>query len=403
MTDSEEVLRRGDLLVTPDVLPLVNRIVSHSFEGELRFEAWALDDYLRFLEFAVFHERIILGSGEFESPLSAELDNTSVLNDLTQRWVPTGLLRLEDQLHEQLQSSGVLASANLTVHDFSPRELFDRYLENAEHLQDRVRETERDLRGLRLRSPLRREMAALSLALEVGPSLYTAAAAREAQLPYAISEWEAAAINPVEAVEATLGAGIASRLHQTLNAGILSELQRLAAFGATTPYPSTPVASQIVSESNSPEDLCRIALQLRREYAAFRKVAAQLDAELLNPDTTTRRKLKIRREVETMASALWPEQKPVFRKEALDLACVIPLLPVATSSAGATKLAITALDKPVDVLLSWFRKRRVRLLLRSKRRWLASADLQRKLTSIFGIPLTVVKNGVRELREQRGA
>jgi len=110
-----------------------------------------------------------------------------------------------------------------------------------------------------------------------------------------------------------------------------------------------------------------------------------------------------RREVETMASALWPEQKPVFRKEALDLACVIPLLPVATSSAGATKLAITALDKPVDVLLSWFRKRRVRLLLRSKRRWLASADLQRKLTSIFGIPLTVVKNGVRELREQRGA
>ena len=105
--------------------------------------------------------------------------------------------------------------------------------------------------------------------------------ASESRTPFHISEREAANLRPRESVEDALSAGVIAALKQRLDSGAAADLERLENIGAPVVFPRTPIAAQILEHSDKPDDLLRVALDLRQEAKHFRASLRQVEEEAL--------------------------------------------------------------------------------------------------------------------------
>jgi len=399
-------LRSGDLLITPYAFPLADHVVQASEQGELFFVPYFADQLLEFLECVILYDRLVVGSCHVESEHAQEVLRGAVF----ERWAPGRVIsehypvaQLADPLYDRLTTAGILAEELIRL-PVAARDLFDRQLASSAVLRQGVNDLEERLRTEEQDPELRSELAALIAWTDVGRPLYLAEAARVAGVSHHLAWWEAARVEAVEKDEGQIFKSIVSRLADRLANAARAELQRIESLGGRTPFPETPIAWEVISNASTAESLIDVALQLRDEYSAFRRHTQQLEAELRSDDITTAKKVKIVASLDRVVEELWPSERRGLRREFIDAVSIVAALPTALPSnipsfAGTIGSIIS---QPIDVLLRAFRRRRYRVMFRSKRRFMRGKGSVAQFAKVFRLPPDIVQTGIdRELERHR--
>ena len=137
-------------------------------------------------------------------------------------------------------------------------------------------------------------------------------------------------------------------------------------------------------------------MQLRQEYAPFRKYMQKLDAELRSDDSSVARHVRIVEEIEAVTNDLLPAQRKGLRRSVIDSVSFVAGLPaiVPGSIPAAASLANTIMSRPIDALIAGMRRRRYRVLFRAKRTFLRSKRATKKLASLFDVNEEILRRGL---------
>jgi antitoxin component of RelBE/YafQ-DinJ toxin-antitoxin module len=358
-------------------------------------------EFLNFLELVVLNERIIVGDYPVFKDLDPDVLKSPAAGKISNVYGLKGDLNIGQKALDRLTEQGVLYDVELYSDDVSPRDYLTRHLSLSDELQDSLHDTSVFLRKYEPDRSIADELAMAEMNWNFGVPMFLSELAREAQLPFRLTRHEMRRVAWAEKLEIRLQRGVVARLADSLNEGARKELDQLAELGGHTVFPQTPISWQIVAESNGPEDLVQVALQLRDEYRKFRRRMVELEAELADEQTSLKRKIKLKKQVDAMAGELWPTQPTGIRKEATELSGLLNALPAAVDAAtlgGVTGLTQYVLSRPTDLILKLLRRRKVRVLLNSKRTFLRGANWTGKLANIFNIP----QEDVREALFQAG-
>lgn len=386
---------RGDLLITDDAFPSIDTILDTNKRKQLRFSASAMTDYLRLLESVVLYERIVVADCQIQSNMAEAVEQSRAWHLWTGRISSRGKLRIHDGVQAALASEGVLVKQPVSIPGSSTRQLFERQFSISPILRRLVKTRVHEMRNDEPDPKLREEVAFLSVWTEIGEPLYVSEAALQSRVPFLLAPWEVHRVQPIETFERRVHADVIASLRDRFAGGASAELEKIAAIGGRTIYPSSPIAWQIVSASTSVEDLCTVALQLRREYASLRQRLIEIDTELQAEGVSVARKARIARELDALTEALWPSARRTLRKETIEVASVIGALPLSTTAPITTfaKIVGALASKPVDTLLEIVSRRRYRVLFRAKREFLKGAFWSQKLADILNVDSAIVVRG----------
>ena len=386
---------RGDFLLPPEALPEPDNIVStHSETKKVEFRPDVLQDYLSFLELVVLNERLIVGSYNVFADLDSVLKDSNAFSPLFTRYYLRGSLNLSEEMLKLLRGRAILCEVHLGLPDSSPQSQVLKHLPLSNQLQSMFDENRDFSKHYEKDKSVIEALALASLASDVGMPLHLSEFAWRAQLPYQLTPQQISAISSVERVESRLRKSVTTQLISSLNEGARQELERLA-LGNRTVFPKTPISSQIVMNSSRPEDFPLIALQLRDEYSDFRKQMIDLETELLSEEASLKRKLKLQRHVDLLAAELWPTNQRGMRKEATELSNILNVLPLNTLDIRSiAKLTQYILDKPAELLIRLIRRRKVRVLLKTRKEFLESKGWPSKLAEVFELPKRVVEDSL---------
>jgi hypothetical protein len=294
-----------------------------------------------------------------------------------------------------LMEKEILFKVQLGLTDSSPQDHVLKHLPLSDRLHRRLDETRDFSKHYEKDKDVVEALALACLSSEVGMPIHLSEFAWRAQLPYSLTPQQILAVSDIERVELGLQKSVITHLAGSLNEGARRELDRIAELGVRTVFPETPIAGQIVMDSNRPEDFLLIALQLRDEYKTFRKEMIELESELLSEDATLKRKLKLHRQIDLLAAELWPNNQFGIRKEAVELSNILSISPLDTLSVvSVAKLTKLILDKPSELLLRLIRRRKVRVLLKTRKKFLQSKGWPTKLAEVFQLPKSVVKDAL---------
>jgi hypothetical protein len=392
--------QRGDILLSSLSVPRADsiRVVRNS---KPKLNPFFLLEFLNFLELVVLNERIIVGDYPVFKDLDPDVLKSPAAGKISNVYGLKGDLNIGQKALDRLTEQGVLYDVELYSDDVSPRDYLTRHLSLSDELQDSLHDTSVFLRKYEPDRSIADELAMAEMNWNFGVPMFLSELAREAQLPFRLTRHEMRRVAWAEKLEIRLQRGVVARLADSLNEGARKELDQLAELGGHTVFPQTPISWQIVAESNGPEDLVQVALQLRDEYRKFRRRMVELEAELADEQTSLKRKIKLKKQVDAMAGELWPTQPTGIRKEATELSGLLNALPAAVDAAtlgGVTGLTQYVLSRPTDLILKLLRRRKVRVLLKSKRTFLRGANWTGKLANIFNIP----QEDVREALFQAG-
>ena len=384
----------GDFILPSEALPEPDIIVSSQSETrEVEFRLDALRNYLSFLELVVLNERLIIGHYDVLSDLDSTLKDSKAFSALFTRYYLRGSLNLEEEMFKVLIGKEILFDVQLT--GSSPQAQVLKHLPLSDQLHNMLDEHRDFSEQYEKDKDVVEALALASLASEVGMPLHLSEFAWRAQLPYLLTTQQLSAVSSVESVELRLRKSVVTQITKSLNEGARRELERIAELGDRTVFPETPISCQIVMNSSRPEDFLLIALQLRDEYRDFRKQMIDLETELLSEEASLKRKLKLQRHVDLLAAELWPTNQKGMRKEATELSNILNILPVNTLDIKSiAKLTQYILDKPAELLIRLIRRRKVRVLLKTRKKFLESKGWPSKLAEVFELPKRVVKDSI---------
>jgi len=134
-------------------------------------------------------------------------------------------------------------------------------------------------------------------------------------------------------------------------------------------------------------------MQLRDQFLKFRRNMLELETELYDEDVSIGRKLKISKEIQTLAAELWPDQKKGYYKETLDITGFLVTIPNAeVSMAGMLKLLKGS--SSVEMIMRAFRRRKIRILLKTKRQFLRTRSYKTRISSIFDVSPESVRESI---------
>jgi len=395
---SGEKLRRllAGAVVLPDGFQNGADFIVVRFQtGKTRFSASSLVRFLSFLELAVFHERLIFGSMEFEVDLEPELFTDDLIAYTQQKWAPKGTLDISANAISRLQEEGALLRRQLPKLDESPRELLLRFSALSPALLKAQEVEKRD--GFDDLLPVLsehqwKELGHYLAMVEYGEALVASEYSRECGVPFHHEDTKE--LRLTEEAELSTREGVLSMLRNQLSRGARAELDRLSRLGTVCMFPRTPVALQILRRSREPEDLIESCLDLREEWAGFRRQMIEIEEQLLSEDITLARKLRLLSSLEAAASEVW--KQPLaggLRQVIKEISGLVPLLSSAIASPvpGSTASAVRAiLGLPVETILRALRRRKLRVLHEAKKGFLQSAGLSTHLAEMFEVPQEVV-------------
>ncbi len=408
----------GDIFFTELAFPLDTILVGLPELGhKIRLDIESLRKYLAFLELIVLTERIIVGS----APTSEQtLSDKDIFNQIIRITSPDSQFEplertfrefLKDELgiyylRPQLRIVAALREDLVRHHIIidhvklnteglpTPVALTQRYMNIVSDIRARFESHIGEMVGYGYETDEAEKMALAWLTDEFGCPMYISEACRRLGLPYYLSRWEAQLVSPYEKKETAVMSNIAMTLKEKLDEGARKELEMLSRFGVKIVLPQTPIAAKILGESNSPEDLGRVALQLRDEYASFRCEMASLQEKLIAENTTLEESIKVRRRVESLAKELWPENREGWQMNLVPISdllnCILNEVPNVRldSIAGITGHVISL---PYKLLMTAIRRRKIRLFLSAKKNFLHSANWTQKIAKIFDLSYEDVK------------
>jgi len=219
----------------------------------------------------------------------------------------------------------------------------------------------------------------------------------------AIDELNKARLKHADRIEAVIRKGVIATLRERLDAGARRELERLEAIAGPTVFPRTPIATSIIHDSAGPEDLLRIALELREEFTGFRQAMRELETELFSEETDLRHRIRILNDIEGISRELWPTPRDGFRASFVEATGLITKVADLTPGSTVTQLNLIAqiLSKPVEAVLRGIKRRKIRVLLQAKRDFLKSKRHTDKIKEIFRLTDRQVSTAIESVAESK--
>jgi hypothetical protein len=388
----------GDVLFSLHGMPNGGILYWKDFDNKRKGHKISIDnlkDYLKLLELLVLFERVIVGtfpSFEMELPESGtDIENVeNILHDYIQLYRVAPVLSLEEDLRKRVKGTGIIVDAVLENKQIPPpNELVERYMNIDKYLVDEFNE-DRELikQGYGVEDGLAARMAAAVLAIHYGGPTYISEFCRLAGITYWLHEREAKMLANQQILEYSTRTQVIGALKESLDIGARKELENIEKFGINTVFPESPIASSIIKESNRPEDLNIVALQMRDKFSNLRHYFNEIQKEMINEDASLEKKMKLYKEIETMRNELWKKEGEGWDTILIQTTNLIHIVAEASTTSIVNSLpAISAylLGQPYALIRGAIRKRELRVLLDSKKDFLRSRNYIQKIAGIFGI------------------
>jgi len=396
--------KAGDVLFSTKALPKGGVLYWKDFDKKgkgCRISIDGLKDYLKLLELLVLFERVVVGRcPSFRVELTEnEFDSEgvkNVLHDYIKLYRVVPALSLGEDLRNRTKEKGIIVDTVIENEQIQlPNELVKRYMTIDRSLKDKFEKYCSDIKvGYKIEGGLAARVAIAVLAPLYGGPLYVSEFCRLAGITYWLDESEGEMIGNQENMESFARRQVIGALKGRLDSGARNELEKLEKFGVSTIFPESPIASSIIRESNKPEDLNRIALQMRDKFSKLRYHMNSLQEEMVNENTSIEQKVKICAEIEMMCNELWQEKGEGWRAilnsttGLLNAAIGAAIMPNVSSIQGIVEYL---LNQPYELIRRAMRRRKLRVLLEAKRNFLRSNNWTGKIASIFRLPIEEVR------------
>lgn len=390
--------KTGDVLFSSQALPKGGVLYWNDFDNKgkgCRISIDGLKDYLKLLELLVLFERVVVGRcPSYEIELKAnEFDSKgveNVLHDYTQLYRLVPALSLREDLRSRTKEKGIIVDAVIENRQIQlPNELVKRYVPIDRSLKDKFEEYCGDIKvGYKIEGGLAERLAVAVLANLYGDPLYVSEFCRLAGITYWLSKREEDMLANQEKLESSARTQVIGALKESLDMGARKELEKIEKFGVTTVFPESPIASSIIRESNKPEDLNIVALQMRERFGDLRRHMNAIQEEMLKEDMSIEKKIKMCAEIEKMCNELWKEKgggwNTILNQTTglLHAAMGASVMPSINSLTG---IVLYLLHQPYESIKGAIRRRKLRVLLESKSDFLRSKNCTGKVASIFGL------------------
>jgi|GEM_PF-2761834 len=388
----------GDVLFSTQALPKGGVLYWKDFDNKgkgCKISIDDLKDYLKLLELLVLFERVVVGrcpsyrveltANEFDSQ-----DVNNVLHGYTQVYRLVPALSLGKDLRNRTKEKGIIVDAVIENGQIQlPNELVKRYMTIDRSLKNKFEEYCSEIKvGYKIEGGLAERLAISALANLYGGPLYVSEFCGLAGVTYWLSKREEDMLANQEKLESSTRTQVIGALKESLDIGARKELEKIEKFGVTTVFPESPIASSIIRESNKPEDLNIVALQMRERFADLRRHMNAIQEEMLKEDMSIEKKIKMHVEIEKMCNELWKEKGGGWNTI---LNQSTSLLHAAMGASGMpsinslTGIVLYLLHQSYESIEGAIRRRKLRVLLESKSDFLKSKNCTGKVASIFGL------------------
>jgi hypothetical protein len=402
----------GDTLFTATSIPEGEVIFwkDSKHKKDYTLHIGSLRNYLELLELLILNNRIIIG---YEHPYEVRLtpkewDNKDIRlliemeSGLFRR---VGVYSLKEQLEVMVKGKDIIIEAIVTDKEVqTPDKLVDRYLSIDQSLQKRHESNMEQAKYIGVTDKnVASDISHAILTRMYGATLYLSECCRRAGISYWLHPLEEEMLANYFQMENTVKSSVINEIKTYLDRGAQRQIEELAKLGVRTVFPQTPIASMILINSNKPEDINTVALQLREEYKQIRAYMTQIQEELWKEDTSLERKIKISKELQKLCSEIWPEKQEGWR------AAVEPVtgflnLAIESASSPTLQTVPKAVDfivkQPFELITRALRRRKLRVLLEAKKNFLRSSNWSQKLAHIFNISEEEVKTAQLRYSQQ---
>jgi len=403
MAPHQTTLAAGDCMVSPEAYPRIDSIVAGNQKRQLQVEHLAAT--LKFLELAVIYERLIV---PYVPPQPIEVSQLKVkVGDIvTIQCIETPRLQIGDDIKRMLSDAGCLVfravaarSARWRVFTLRLCRRLRKALEGCavrlSTVCSFIQRTARRSGGPLNLDPERAALTDIATILGVPYTLSEYCAYLD--IPLYISDRETTALQTAEVADSRLRRGVIDFVCGRFADAARAEVRKLTLLGSRTIFPETPIASQILTHASSPGDISRVALQLRREFASFRTAMLEIENDLRSESVSLKTKRKRYQTLVALANEVWPETERAYFKEAWE---VSDFLTGVAAVAGSPAVSVGELLKilksvPKDTFKQWFARRKVRILMRSRKQFLASRDHVEHVARVFNLPKRHVRDVLR--------
>lgn len=345
-----------------------------------------LQYFLEFLEFVVLTERLIVPVPQFSKRTQKIVSSKRHGLDFAIFHVAGDLPLDTESVVEKLTSAGVLFECGIAVGDPTADDVVARLLPTSRSLQSQFSTFLQSATTNEISDPF--AYATASMAFWAGAPLHVAEAAGLLKLPYVLGHHEELHLQGFENENLKTRKSVAELMLDRLNSGARKELAQIAQLGVLTTFPETPIASLILQRATSPTGLLDAAIELRAEFASYRRHMNQIEHDLANESQSLKIRLKRAKELEQLASSLWAGSKTDLKTSAMGVSEALFSLPevIADPSASTLKgLAARIAALPVDAVLDLYRKRKIRLLLKAKRSFLQGSDQTANIARVLNV------------------
>ncbi len=399
LSTEEKSVERGDLLISVHDLPNPNDIYPMTFETDERapgekISVSALTGYLEFLEQLIVNQRVVVvGYNVFSSEPKDVLESDEVEFGLVRLKIKPYRDDLAESAFSLFRDHGILDCGLVTLSKLAPSDFISRHLPVVSGL---IEDFRRDLyRSYPKETALRERALELWTLNEIGVPLYLTEFARTSALPLKLAAWEVSNLLPVDSVERTLRTTVMAHLKGSLDKAVAAEAGKLRAFATPVEFPATAIAAQLVRESSSIEDLPRVAWEMRQSFEHLRHWAEELEAELVSPESSMKRRMRAYRELEALSGAIGQSGFQVV-KEAVPLTDLLStMIEPVRGPQDIQNLAKQLVGGPIETLRRGVRRHKVRVLIRSKTEALRSGDWLGELARISGVSVQSVQESAR--------
>ena len=393
----------GDCIIsgTPSIDHIHYYIAHHK---EWFFNIELLDSYLSFLELLVLHDRLIysapygayddvLNSSDFDSPAMGPCFDTYHLNISSE-------INLENEVLDLLRKKNILFQSKFEIKDLSPSKTFHFYSSIPE-LSKQLSSIERFAEGYESDKTICQRISLAYCSKKYGFPLFLTEFAGEGKIPFYMNNYQFNELSEITEIEKSIQKGVIPYLKNRLDSGAKNEIFRIEELGFETIFPKTPIAAQILLESKSPEDLLSVALSIRHEYRSFRQEMSKIEKEIFDPEINIQQKVKGIKYLEEIADELWPESNFGYRQVTSEVSSVSNLaLNIGSSfSIQDVPTTIATISRaPWELLKKYFLRRKVKVLLQSKKAFLGSRENTIHISKMFKCSEELVKKSYSDYK-----
>ncbi|MCD4806689.1 MAG: hypothetical protein K8R13_03820 [Methanococcoides sp.] len=404
----ENYVKSGDCILTQSSLPSIDYIHYNDFISDKEtFDFENLNSYLSFLELIIMHDRLIVSTNDYFNynnlPDLEDLDPDIIdLVFTSYKFNHKSKINLEEDALNSLEKSNILHNAGLfEVNNLSPYNIVQTH-QNLPFFKQEINSSKKHITAefpKIVDENFKKQIAFASCAQSYGIPLLLSEFSTEAKIPLYMDSYESSKIAEITGFEKSVQKSVLEYLKKHLDSGAEKELSRIEELGYETIFPRTPIATQILNEAKSPEDLLSVALTIREDFREFRQEISKFESELFDPDMTYNQKIQKMNYLEGLANEVWSQPRVGFQQVTSEISSVSNLAFEIGSSLTCQDVpsVVKIIAKaPWEITKKYLLRRKVNVLIDSKKEFMNSKDCTSNISKIFNCSEELVKNSQKE-------